>query len=243
MDDTQVSRKTLEEAPARVLSFLMGVGKSPVIRAALATKGYTAEQHQHAWTLLSKLASYGSTQQAVLIDVAIRDAVVELDAWDEPNFAVIKAALERLHPEQAAFVFQNLTPSQGPQAIVGISLLLDRLDALEKSPERKGTRKADHTALSTLAQRGYTKEERARLRGLVKTAQSAAAPEETKEADERQGILKELYAWISDWGTTAKVVLARRDHQIQVGVAKRKKGKAKKAPGGEGEGSPASGEA
>lgn len=238
MDDTQVSRQTLEETPNRVLTFLIGVGKSPIIRAALASKGYDSAQHQLAWTLLGKVASYPPIQQAALVDLGVRNAMLELDAWDEPNFAMIKAALERLHPEQSLFVFKDLSPSQGPQSVVGITLLLDRLDALENSPERVNTRTEDQAALATLAQRGYPAEERARLRSLITTAKSAGSAEPISDA-ERVSILKELYGWICDWGTTAKVVLKRRDHQIQVGVAQRKK--AKKKGKGEGEQAPPAG--
>jgi phosphatidylinositol phospholipase C delta len=67
---------------------------------------------------------------------------VEIDAWDEPNYAVIRAVLENHHPEVVDFLFDNLTPKQGPEAVVGVSTFLDRLDALESSPERKATRKA-----------------------------------------------------------------------------------------------------
>jgi len=35
-----------------------------------------------------------------------------------------------LHPEQAAFVFNNLAPAQGGAAVASVSKFLDRLDAL-----------------------------------------------------------------------------------------------------------------
>jgi hypothetical protein len=220
------SRRTLEEAPGRVLQFLIGVGKSPVIRAILYAHGYDAEQHAYAWSLLAKLTAYGPAHDPAIVDAAVRNAVIELDAWDEPNFARIKAALDRLHPEQSQFVFHGLAASQGPQAVLGIRLFLDRMDALEKSPERKATRKADHAALDTLSKRGFTNEERQRLAGLVQMATTVVVAEPATD-NERSAILGELYNFITDWGTTAKVTLKRRDHQIQVGIAQRKKPKKK----------------
>lgn len=218
------SRRTLEEIPGRVLSFLMAVSKSPPIRAALAQRGYTEEEHQLGWSLLATLAKYSPTTQAPNFDVAVRDALAELEPWDDLNFPAILAILERLHPAQAKFVFENLEPKQGSESVLAITRLLDRLDALENDPARKATRKADQAALATLAKRGYPKEERERLRGLIKTTQTAAItapPDETNRLD----VLRELYGWHNDWSTQAKIAIRRRDHLILLGLAQRKKGK------------------
>ncbi len=106
----------------------------------------------------------------------------ELVAWDEPNFRIISATLERRHAAQQAFVFHNLTAQVGSAAVLGVKALLDRLDALESSPDREATRKEDHAALKTLAKRGHTKEERERLRQLVDVA-CAGTPDPMDEAE------------------------------------------------------------
>jgi hypothetical protein len=217
----QPSRQVLDGIAARVLAFLIAVGKYFPIRAALATKGYTEAQHDLAWAYLKKLAVFPAGTTPVL-DKAVRDAVVEIDAWDEPNFAVIRAVLENHHPDVVDFLFDNLVPKQGNEAVVGVSTLLDRLDALENSPERKATRKADQASLATLSDRGYSAEERARLRGLVTTAQTMIVPKLISDA-ERDATLLKLYAWHNEWSTIARLVLTRRDHQIAVGIAKRRK--------------------
>lgn len=224
----QPSRQVLDGIATRVLAFLIAVGKYFAIRAALSSRGYTEAQHELAWGYLKKLAVFppGSTP---ILDKTVRDAVVEIDAWDEPNFAVIRAVLENHHPEVIGFLFDNLTPKQGNEAVVGVSTLLDRLDALESSPERKATRKADQAALATLAARGYTDEERARLRGLVTTAQTMIVPKPISDT-EREATLLKLYAWHNEWSTIARLVLTRRDHQIAVGIAKRRKVKKGDAP-------------
>jgi hypothetical protein len=224
----QPSRQVLDAIPARVLTFLIGVGKYVAIRAALATKGYTEEVHARAWGLLMKLAIFppGSTPT---LDKNVRNAIVELDAWDEPNFAVIRAVLEHLHPQLVDFVFGNLTPKQGPEAVMSVATLLDRLDALENGPKRKSTREADHAALATLGERGYTKEERIRLRGLVATSQSVVVTKPISD-EEREKTLLSLYAWHNEWSTIAHMVLTRRDHKIQVGIAKRRKSKKNETP-------------
>jgi hypothetical protein len=225
------SRRTLDDVPQRVFTFVLAVVEVPAIRAALATKGYTAEEHAYAWERLARLAIVGPKSAPVLVNRVARDAVDELNAWDEPNFACIKATLDRLHPEQSAFVFHNLEPKQGPEAVLGVGLLLDRLDDLENSPDRLATRDQDHAALATLAQRGYTAQERARLRELVNLTKNVAGSVAPLSNEERTVIVEQLYAWLTDWSTYAKTVITRRDHLIRLGLAKRKKGAGKRKDG------------
>jgi hypothetical protein len=221
----QPSRQVLDGTPTRVLVFILGVGKYFAIRTALAARGYDATQHELAWGYLKKLAIFPAGSIPVL-DKPVRDAVLELDAWDEPNFAVIRAVLENHHADIVEFLFENLSPKQGPEAVVGVSTLLDRLDALESAPERKATRKADHAVLETLAARGYSKEERARLRGLVDLTQTVVVTKPISD-EEREKTLGRLYAWYNEWSSIARLALTRRDHQIAVGIAKRRKAKKK----------------
>ncbi len=227
------SRQTLEETPARVLIFLRGVGTTAVIRTALAARGYTAEDHAEGWERLHRVAGYGDGKNVSLENEA-QNAIATIDAWDEPTFRVCRAALERLHPEQAAFVFKDLESATGALAVISVSMFLERLDALENGPERKSTRRADHAALATLAKRGITKEERAKMQQLIETAKGLA-PEAQLDpsAEARQADLIALRAWYEDWSETARAVITRRDHLIRLGLAKRKKA-AKRSPGEEG---------
>lgn len=226
--DEIMSRKTLDETPARVLAFLMGVGKSLPVRAALAQRGYSEKEHQVAWEVLQKVARYAPAGQAITVDIAVRDAVSTLDLWDEPNFACIHATLARKHPDQDRFVFKDLEPKQGAGAVLSVGTMLDRLDALESGPDRHATREDDHAALATLAARGYTPEERQRLRGLVKVAQTATltlTPTPINDDDHKKSLV-ELHAWLRDWSATARMVIQRRDYLILLGLSKRKKTKA-----------------
>ena len=140
--------------------------------------------------------------------------------------SVIHAALAHLHPAQDEFVFAGLGPAQGPGAVVGISLLLDRLDALESSPDRTSTMKEDHAALATLAKRGIDAGVRKHLRALIKDAQRAALPATVPASpppDEqaREQALEQLYVWYKDWSETAHALIHRRDYLILLGLAQR----------------------
>lgn len=224
---SQPSRQVLEELPSRSLKILSALSHSSILYAALAARGYTEADHQEGWDLLLQVTGFRRPPVAAAESTAARDAAVELDAWDEPNFRLIRAALDRRHPDQSLFVFEGLSASTGAGAVLGVATLLDRLDALEKSPERKATRKADQAALDTLSKRGITAAERARLRALVATATTAAkAEEEASDAASdpapNEALLK-LHAWYGEWSEVARAVIKRRDHLIRLGLAKRKK--------------------
>lgn len=224
-----VSRETLEETPARVLPFLRAIGTARPIRALMAARGYTADDHKQGWTLLHAVSGFIEGAPLETVDVKVRDAIAAIDAWDEDGFRVVRAALGRQHPAQAGFVLDGIGASVGPAAVVGVKKLLERLDALENGADRKASRKEDHAALATLAQRGIDAKERARLAGLVKAAESisdAPAEEDAAARVERDGAyvagLIALRAWYEDWSEMARVAVKRRDYLIRMGLAKRK---------------------
>lgn len=221
MSATNYSRQTLEETPARMLTFLRGVGTTPTIRAALSERGYTVQEHQQGWDLLHKVAGYVETKSTLNIDET-QQAITAIDAWDEPTFRIAKAALERLHPDQAVFVFTNLHAAVGTAAVLTVRLFLERLDALENSPDRITTRAQDLEALATLEKRGITKEERQRMQTLLNIAQGLT-PTAASAPDTRLDDLRALRAWFDDWSETARTLVTRRDYLIRLGLAKRKK--------------------
>ncbi|HEU4411791.1 MAG TPA: hypothetical protein VFS43_41505 [Polyangiaceae bacterium] len=226
----EASRTTLEATPAKVLTFLRAVGTSKAIRALIMARGYTAADHQEGWSLLHKVSGLHELERPEEIDEGVRDAINELDTWDEDGYRLVRAALTRKHPAQAEFVLSGLAPATGGAAVLSVKNLLDRLDALEKSPARKATRAEDRAALETLAKRGITPQERARLRALVNAAQTAAElrPDERADDDaaakaQRESDLVALRAWYVDWAETARVGVKRRDYLIRLGLGQRRR--------------------
>lgn len=228
--DEVPSRQTLESVPESAFVFLMGVGQVPAIRGILKEFGYTDAEHQLGWSLTHKVANYKPQGDsfAVELDDEVRKAVVELDQWDEPNFARARAALRRRHKEQEAFVFADLEPAQGVLSVKSVGTFLLRLDALESGKERtKDQHKQDLDALKVLEARGITKAERARLAGLVKTAEQGAKPRppvaaDPSDEDANTNALVELYEWYKDWSTVARTSIKRRDYLIRLGLASRR---------------------
>ncbi len=220
------SPKILEGTPERVMQFLRGAAYVP-IRAALQRHGYTDADHREGWKLLQKACGFKEGEEAPMSD-EVSAAITEIDSLDESLFTRARGALMRLHPEQAAFVFDGLKASSGMAAVMGMITFLERLDALEDGAERKATRKEDHAALATLAKRGIGADERKRLAKLVKTVQTSPDLELVDERtvaeteEQRMAALGALRAWFEDWSGTARSAVGRRDHLIRLGLAKRK---------------------
>lgn len=93
-----VSRVTLDAAPERALAFLRGVGLSVGIRRALFARGYTKDDHDEGWKLLLEASGFGDGGEEDE-DEAVREAAIEIDAWDEGAIRIIAASLERRHRE------------------------------------------------------------------------------------------------------------------------------------------------
>ncbi len=220
----------LNQTPTRVLPFLRAMATRIEVRVVMAANGYTEEEQLLGWKLLLSATGYKAPPMPITDDARARASIAELDAWDEPGFRRIHAALGRLYPDQDAFVFAGLEPSTGPGAVLSVATLLDRLDALESSPARAAKRDGDQAALATLARRGVDKNERNRLRALVTTAQQAKIPvmaiADPSIATARDQALRDLYAWYNDWSQTAHAVIRRRDHLLLMGLAKAKRSKA-----------------
>lgn len=225
------SRKSLDRVVPRAGRFLRAVSRSLLIRSALEARGYDEEEHQRGWAAFLTASGYRppASKSEVPENATVAVALATIEEWHKPNFRIVRATLEFRHPEQHAFLFDQLSTGSGAAAVGAVTLFLDRLDALEASPERKATRKADLAALEVIEARGVTKEERARLRGLVASATAwsgaAPAPASTAIAEEPGEALITLYAWYREWSETARVVIKRRDQLVRLGLARRKAAK------------------
>lgn len=214
-------QQTLDDVPNRVFRFLIGVAKSVPARAALQAKGFNQAEHDFAWSRLQLLGALPGAP--VALDSAVRSAIVELDGWDGPHFEAIENSLLRSFPEQAEFVFTGLSASEGAEAVLGVELLLSRLEALESGYGRSAnTRDADRAALDLLEKRGYGKSERARLSALVSVAKSMA-PVSAVDRSARSAAQLELYRWFSEWSAHAKNAELARGALITLGLAERRK--------------------
>jgi hypothetical protein len=220
--DTMPSRAVLEAAPVRALCFLNTVGNDPKVAGALGTCGYTDDDRDEGWRLLFAVGGFKPSAAVAAVPVRLQ-AQQALQSWIATGFRRARVALEHKNPAEAAFVFDGLVYSRGPEAILTIAQFLDRCDELEDGADRKGTRKADHAALATLTRRGIDEAERKRLRALIEICHSTNAAPVVEPAINRTTGLVALHAWVQDWSETARTVITNRTTLIRLGAARRRK--------------------
>ena len=222
--------ETLEHTPEDATRLLAAINAVPEIRTAFAAQNMTDDDIVEGRTLLLDcLAAPAVPAPDKDTDAArqARAAIAELDAWDEPNFARYQAALGRRFPSAATYVFKDLSPSRGSQAVQGVALFLARLNALESGsdPARADTRAADQEAIALLATRGLDAAERQRLSDLVEVALGptpALDPATTQPAaNARREALLKLKLWYNEWATVAHATIHKRSHLIRLGLATR----------------------
>jgi hypothetical protein len=225
---SEYEKRVLAATPEKALTFLRAAATKLEIRTLLFAAGYSNAEQAAGWNLLGRASGYVPGVASPADDVAARAAITEIDAWDEPGFRRIGAALGRLHPEQHEFVFAGLETARGAGAVLSVTTLLDRLDQLESAPERAATREADQAAIATLRSRGITAEVRNHLRGLLEVAKTAAPPvlPSDASAEDVEKALLELRAWYRDWSETARAVVHRKDYLVMLGLSKRRSRKA-----------------
>lgn len=223
VETVNVGQETLDGTPVRLMLLLRGIGTLKAVRETLRAVGYSASEHARGWQLLHGCSGFvesdGDTD-------AVAATIAELDAWDEPKFTIAEAALRHRHPAQHAFVFRDLKPARGVEAVVGVHTFLSRLDALESSPDRADSRVADHAALATLAERGINAAERERVGALVRAAESLSDDDDTEQsvltAAEQEKRMRAARAFYEEWSTIARTLVERRDHLIRLGLAQRR---------------------
>lgn len=236
----EFSDEVLEETPEKATRMLVAIAAVPEIRANLAQAGLgDADLEAAKGELLAVLPLRSPTAPDLDTPAARqrRAAAAEVDDSDEALYARTRAFGTRFFPDQLQYVFADgLKAGQGVGSIVGMATFLGRLNHLESGtdPERAATREADRQFVEGLAQRGITKEERARLAGLVELALSpapfVAAAVPVVDPEERRRHLTNLKVWYDDWATTARVVIRKRNHLIRLGLATRRSPTTKEEP-------------
>jgi hypothetical protein len=240
------SQDTLDRAPARALTFLLAVGRSPSIRGALQSRGYSDEEHAAGWAKLLAVDPSMARSAAGPTggDPAVRDAFARVDRWDNENLPIADVALAARVPEAHAVLFADgLSPADGAESVRVVTVFLDRVDAIEalsaeRPAGRKGAKPADaapplpltpaqaRAAVEILHARGITAESRKTVRGWLATLQKGAealpAAEPPDAAEPRREAVVALYLWLNEWSTIARRVITRRDHLLSLRLAARK---------------------
>lgn len=226
------SDEVLEETPEKVTQMLVAIAAVPEIRTTLAEAGLADDDLAAATReLIAVLPLHldGTPERDSPEAEESRAAAAAIDDGDESLFTRTRAFGTRFFPDQLAYVFAGgLKAGQGAGSVQGLATYLGRIDSLENGtdPARESTRESDRQFVEGLATRGITKEERARLAGLVAVALRPAprlpAARPHLSAAERRRHLTNLKRWYDDWATTARAVIRKRSHLIRLGLANRR---------------------
>jgi hypothetical protein len=231
-EELKPGRNTLDRAPGRALTFLLGAGRSPRLRGLLATRGYTDGEHAGGWQLLravdpSMAANDGGASDA---DPAVRDAVANLDGWDNVNLPIVDAALRRREPEVHGFLFANgLAPADGIESVRVVTTFIDRVDTVRAVAENQRDEPAPfdasqaQRALTLMETRGVGEAEQETVRGWLEVAQRGAAPvAPTEVTTDDEDALVALHEWVGEWALVARKLLKRKVDLIALGLAEKK---------------------
>ena len=239
---TRRGRQILRELPARILVFLNALSVYAHLRDALFPRGYTLAVHDHFWKEFLRFAGYlnTATSSAPVASAEVRGSALAVAQWQDSAFRLVRVVLKHDFPEQHAFVLDGLVPIPGLGAVMSVAAPLDRLDALDKDPERKHTRKADHAALAKLADRGITPGARQYMRAQVAGATytpaldpvaqvTTAAPQapagKRPTSEERAEALQAVAALFEEWSEVARLQITNRSDLIRLGLVSRRRSK------------------
>ncbi|MBI2376580.1 MAG: hypothetical protein HYV07_21470 [Deltaproteobacteria bacterium] len=219
VEGASVTRQTLEETPGKALKLLRAIGTKVQLQSALSACGYDDADHAEGWRLLHAVSGFVPAGTLDETNPGVRNAIAELDAWDEDGFRIARAALKARFPKQAEALLGNLEASTGPGAVLGVSAFLDRLDVLADSDDPD-----DQAAVELLEKRGIGVSERKRLRGLLTQVEELEPPRAIVAPDDGTYVenLVKLRSWYEEWSEIARVKVKRRDLLILMGLAQRK---------------------
>lgn len=120
--------------------------------------------------------------------------------------------LERRHPDVATLLVEDICLGSHRARMVGLGLLLDRIDDVREIPEGRA-------ALGTLARRGLTSDILDELRAALESAQQIESIESVDagsglDADENAA---KLWAWYLEWSAIARTVVESRKDLVRLG--------------------------
>lgn len=209
------SRQVLSELPVRVILFLRTIARSDVIRATMHKGGYGPAEHSEGRQLLNAVCEYPRVALDYSADERARSALNAIDQYVRAHFARYRAAVDRYFPN-LTYLFPLLTCRDPAAALQAMHALLNWLNEAESADKNQ--------VVQILAQRGLDLDERHHLAKLAELASSVDDPETTYDNpgnNTRDQVLLALYRWYSDWTTTARALLKRKDHRNSLGIGER----------------------
>ena len=212
---------------SRALTFLAHVRHPDVVKQ-LATRGFDDATLEEGWRLFSTAAgrgvdlpqvadSEGSPEALELAALSSRTLIERLDAWENAWFPIIDATLRYRFPLLHQWVFHRLRQTSGPEVVITVRTMLDRIARLEEASDD-----GEPEAVVLLTRRGVHVTTLAHARQLLGALEqfdrSRPLDHEAAERAAREQALAELHIGYREWTQIARVVLTRGDLLVRLGL-------------------------
>lgn len=185
----------------RALDLLTGFG-DPTVRRALEPYGLDKGEVDRGWALLRQL---GEARRVPGPTADNDELLAALDAWENQWFVVCDVALARSFPDVRAWLFAGLARTSGPDLVVSVPILLDRIEKLgQGKPARL---KEAKTAYERLRKRGLTSQVLGEAHELLGRLHSFSQVGEDYVPDRQAKAEQALWDWYLEWSGIARASL------------------------------------
>ena len=176
------------------------------------------------WSLLQGVTR--TRLDSVAVSVAADPAALQkLDEWENKWFPIAGATLKRRSPEAHAWMFLNLSQTEGEAVVISVSTFLERLGRLTKKKSDGGYGPGGKEAKALLEKRGLTQERIDEAKALLdRLGATGAAPAKDKPAGDKKSKEKKaeeqaaefakaeaaLWAWYLEWSEIIRTAIKDR---------------------------------
>ena len=230
----ELTEKVISRDVNRGGKFLRTLGTRPRIRSLISPRGYTEQEHRRLWGLLLVLMGYEPSEPTVEESNENLESLRFIDNADGPLLRALQAVLEDRYPDQYGYITAQSSAKEGIESVGVVQKIVDGYAAVRDGtdPERASTRDEDKKVADLLAVRLVLSPEiETDLRDHLAKAQAIAPKvpvEEPADAQKRyQEAAREFHISLKEWREIARQTITRRDYQISLGLASRRKAKRK----------------
>ena len=213
-----MGKLSLSQKATRMLEFLLGMRNGRIV-AWVRPFGFTDAEYREGWSLLGAV---GRAQLDVAPEEPTYDPVTlrQADDWENKWFVIADATLTRHAPDAHAWLFKNLSQTEGAAVVVSVGTFVERWENLDKA--ESGAPKSGKAAKKKLAERGLTKAVIDEAKGLLQKLAEVSGPVPNLpdlEADAEQIAKAEeaMWAWYLEWSRIARKVIRQRSLLRQLG--------------------------
>jgi hypothetical protein len=215
-----MAKLTLGQKVDRVMRLLIGL-RNRRIAVVLVRHGFTNDDLKEGWSLLQQVTR---TQLDAAPEVQPEDpvAIRNLDDWENKWFPIASATLKRRLPQVHAWLFRNLSQTEGPAVMVSVGTFVDRWQKLDKPVKDGGLGADGKAATKILTRRGLTEKVIGEAKALLEKLGRIDAPlPDLAQLEEEAAAFSKaetaLWDWYLEWSEIVRTTITHRGLLKQLG--------------------------